>query len=122
MADSFSDGCYDPKKPSPDQLYPLLYKTSAAVEITLRQLHFYGTKTAPWNTSLRGIPKSSYLVCLFTESDPAGTSSCDEEDGRSESQHGTEDVEDRCADAACVRERCAWSVADGESCIYFIMC
>ena len=44
MADSFSDGCYDPKKRSPDQLYPLLYKTSAAAEITLCQLHFHGTK------------------------------------------------------------------------------
>jgi len=46
MADSFFDGCYDPKNTSPDQLYPLLYKTSAAAEITLRQLHFYGTKAA----------------------------------------------------------------------------
>ena len=44
MADSFIDGCYDPKKISPDQLYPLLYKTSAAAEITLCQLHFHGTK------------------------------------------------------------------------------
>lgn len=43
MADSFFDGCYDPKRPSPDQLYPLLYKTSAAAEIILCQLHFYGT-------------------------------------------------------------------------------
>ena len=32
------------KAASPDQLYPLLYKTSAAAEITLCQLHFYGTK------------------------------------------------------------------------------
>ena len=46
MADSFIDGCYDPKKPSPDQLYPLLYKTSAAAEIVLCQLHFHGTKEA----------------------------------------------------------------------------
>jgi len=46
MADSFCDGCYDPKKRSPDQLYPLLYKTSAAAEITLCQLHFHGTKKA----------------------------------------------------------------------------
>ena len=44
MADSLFYGCYDPKTPSPDQLYPLLYKTSAAAEIALCQLHFYGTK------------------------------------------------------------------------------
>ena len=44
MADSFIVGCYDPKKPSSDQLYPLLYKTSAAAEIVLCQLHFHGTK------------------------------------------------------------------------------
>ena len=44
MADCFYYGCYDPKMPSPDQLYPLLYKTSAAAEITLCQLHFHGTK------------------------------------------------------------------------------
>ena len=49
MADSFYYGCYDPKKASPDQLYPLLYKTSAAAEITLCQLHFYGTKAAAQN-------------------------------------------------------------------------
>jgi hypothetical protein len=44
MADSFYDGCCDPKKASPDQLIPLLYKTSAAAEIALCQLHFHGTK------------------------------------------------------------------------------
>ena len=32
------------KLTSPDQLYPLLYKTSAAAEIVLCQLHFHGTK------------------------------------------------------------------------------
>ena len=44
MADCFIDGCYNPEKTSPDQLYPLLYKTSAAAEIALCQLHFHGTK------------------------------------------------------------------------------
>lgn len=37
-----------PKSTTPDQLYPLLYKTSAAAEITLCQLHFYGTKSTPF--------------------------------------------------------------------------
>ena len=36
------------KAASPDQLYPLLYKTSAAAEIAICQLHFYGTKTPTW--------------------------------------------------------------------------
>ncbi|MBR0456602.1 MAG: hypothetical protein IJJ01_08020, partial [Firmicutes bacterium] len=44
MADSFIAGCCDPKNASPDQLIPLLYKTSAAAEITLCLLHFHGTK------------------------------------------------------------------------------
>ena len=44
MADSFIAGCWDPKNASPDQLIPLLYKTSAAAEITLCQLHFHSTK------------------------------------------------------------------------------
>jgi hypothetical protein len=52
MADSFIAGCWDPKNASPDQLIPLLYKTSAAAEITLCQLHFHGTKKRAFSGSL----------------------------------------------------------------------
>ena len=57
MADSFRDGCYDPKNRPPDQLYPLLYKTSAAAEIELYQLHFYGTKKI-------GLHRSNYFAIV----------------------------------------------------------